>query len=546
MYKKIFLLSLSALWALNGFSQFFSKEYYINSIGGSGILQLNQGSNGNVISSCNLICADTNSCISRLFISPKGDSLDSKESLGFLGFRESTVIRNDTIFYSDNSFSQDSFFYWHFGMMDINGNKLAEFKYKTLHLTEVGIGSFGYVRMNNYGISLVNNNEVILWGEGLDKRQPNPNNVPYRSVFLRLGLDGSQKGDVFWFEANDDTERRMSDATTNIDGNMVFHYEWRSKVNPDSTLRRSVFKILPSDSIVKIADLAVGNIGHDLPKIAVDNVGNYFINTLGQGYLPEFKLDANDITFLTKIDKSGKQIWQRAIPPYPRIGFIFDTSNFKMLRISTTKNGDILCTGSAFVLDSFYNSKLEKKIRYSGNGSFIARFDTDGNLLWRHFVIPHKKDGSIRLNSIYDIQESPDGSIITGGRLERDDDIPGDMYDAWLMRLSPDGCLNETCDHIGKYFDFPDSIVATSDDIIQVLSISPNPAQDHIKITLSDDMALPLRYEVMTTSGQRVEVGSHGSAQALSIAVDRLASGMYLVRMMDSQGNIWIGKWVKD
>ncbi|MBL0098969.1 MAG: hypothetical protein IPP49_02085 [Saprospiraceae bacterium] len=33
--------------------------------------------------------------------------------------------------------------------------------------------------------------------------------------------------------------------------------------------------------------------------------------------------------------------------------------------------------------------------------------------------------------------------------------------------------------------------------------ISPNPAQDHIDITISDGMALPLRYEVKTISGRR-------------------------------------------
>ncbi|MBL0101858.1 MAG: hypothetical protein IPP49_18950 [Saprospiraceae bacterium] len=49
--------------------------------------------------------------------------------------------------------------------------------------------------------------------------------------------------------------------------------------------------------------------------------------------------------------------------------------------------------------------------------------------------------------------------------------------------------------------------------------ISPNPAQDHIDITISDGMALPLRYEVKTISGHRVEVGTHSSTNVLSIAV---------------------------
>ncbi|MBK8888831.1 MAG: hypothetical protein IPN46_20835 [Saprospiraceae bacterium] len=113
-------------------------------------------------------------------------------------------------------------------------------------------------------------------GRGLDNRQPNPGNVPYRSVFLRVGLDGSKKSDVFWFDINDDKKRRMSDACTDIDGNMVLYGV--HEANPVLKIARSICKIMLDNSIKLIAEIPITDLGLELPKIAVDSQGNYFIN----------------------------------------------------------------------------------------------------------------------------------------------------------------------------------------------------------------------------------------------------------------------------
>ena len=122
----------------------------------------------------------------------------------------------------------------------------------------------------------------------------------------------------------------------------------------------------------------------------------------------------------------------------------------------------------------------------SYNASFIARLAPDGKVKWRHLMAPYNSEGSALSNILFDIQEAPDGSIIVAGQLQRD--TSGFIHDAWLMRLSPDGCLNDSCDHIQKYWRFPDTISLTENIQLFPLMIYPNPGQQGFRILYSFDM----------------------------------------------------------
>jgi len=541
--KKCFITLVSALWALTLFGQFWSRTYFNNSIGGSTFIQLNQSNTGSVIGSANLICSNDMSCISHLNISFHGDSSYLTERLGFLGFRESTILRNDTIFISDNSFSADSFFCWHFGMYKISGEKIVEHTFKLLHLSNAPLGSFGYVGLKNYGLTLVKNNEVILWGEGIDNRMPNPNNVPYRSVFLRVGLDGIPKSDLLWYEYNEHKERRMSDATVDIDGNLVFAYEARSQIN--GVTFRFIIKLSEENNFTIIEGIESDNAYADFPKIAVDLNGNYIFQIKVNEILWEYNTHS-EVPYITKMDRQGTILWSKLIPPVHKKPFdqIF-SSAFRLNRISTTSNNDILCAGTCLLSDSFYIKPTGMITRLDKWVSFIARFDTDGNLKWRHFLAPQKQNGELYRNIVFDIQEGHDGSIIVGGQLERDDDIPGFNGDAWLMRLSADGCLNNACDHLEKYWHFPSSIVATSNLDINKLSFYPNPGRDFIQVSKDEQMQFPVRYEVLDIQGQRLEIGTFIDQDNFQIEAGWLSKGMYLILIMDKTGKVWQGKWKK-
>lgn len=463
-------------------------------------------------------------------------------------------IRNDTVFYSGHSnFISDSIMYWYFGMLSINGDSIAEYKYPILHLKDTDIGDFGYILPYNYGLTLVNNSEVIMWGEGLDNRMPNVNKkIPFRSVFLRVGLDGQQKGDIFWFDKNDIPTRRMHDACTDIDGNMIFAYEWVSVSTEKRAFIRSIFKIQPDNRIDSIS--SVGIQGYNgLPKIAVDSSGNYFINPVYEGGVaPGTNTFISDVSFVTKINRSGEVLWTSMITPLWRESYFVGIQKQRINRISVARNGDVLCAGTAAILDSFEIEGYDKKM-FAANilCSFIARFDPDGNLLWRHFIAPLRKvfDGSIRINTILDIKEAPDGSIFTSGRIERYQDEVTGILDGWFMRLNPEGCLDDSCSHVGKYWMFPGEIVSSSEDdpiaTITKLTLYPNPGKGYIHVELPQGMALPVQYQIADMQGQVRESGMQ-SSEVFTLESGYLTQGMYMISVRDKNGTVSVGKWVKD
>jgi hypothetical protein len=535
---KYFITMVSALWALTSFGQYWSAVYSKGVSRNSIVYQIGiDKMKNNAIISTNNLCSNNSVCQSFQTINSNGKEENSIENKGLLNFFKFLEIRHDTMFYTTyDIIDSTGNWVWYFGMIKTNGNRIAEYKFPVINDKDGGASV--------YGLTLVKNNEVILWGEGLDKRMPNPNKVPFRSVFLRIGLDGTPKSDLIWYEYNEDVTRRLSDASADIDGNLIFAYEGR--ILFDIGIFRAIIKLNNNNTFTVVTKLPIWDEGFDLPKIAIDNDGSYYINTNYNEYLEEYKFNSNRKTFVSKVDINGNELWKRIIPPIQWYPFqTIGSYHIKMNRISTSKNNDALCCGSLVLQDSFFVKEIGKNKHFSQNVSFIARFDTNGNLKWRHFLAPQKRDGSLYQNYVYDIQEAPDGSILVGGQLERDDDIPGFIGDAWLMRLSPDGCLNPECDHISKYWHFPDTIVSTDDFSTPQLFIYPNPGNDYLHISVSEDMLLPLRYELSTVSGQRIMTGYHGTSDLLSVETNHLSSGMYIFRLMDKSGKVWQGKWVK-
>jgi len=113
------------------------------------------------------------------------------------------------------------------------------------------------------------------------------------------------------------------------------------------------------------------------------------------------------------------------------------------------------------------------------------------------------------------------------------------------MRLSADGCLNDACDHIEKYWHWPDTISTTATTRLTKLSIYPNPGTWSCTIDIGDEVVLPLTYEVISLDGRRHETGYHTSRTDLRIATDALPAGLYVIRMRDAVGNVGEGRWMK-
>lgn len=524
-----FLIFIFIFAFQRGSTQYFSKLYRESLNIGNFIPKIGI-KDSNIVFLEMLTCPNGSGCIKINTVGNNGNIQNFNQKDYLRGNRNTMQLRNDTIFYSGRSISaSDSIFYWYFGMMSVSGDSIAEYKYPMFHLNNGNV--------TNYGIVLTGGSEAILWGEGIDNRQPNPTGVPYRSVFYRVGFDGSVRSDLIWYERNTHTSRRMSDADTDIDGNPVFGY-----FCVEGAIRRYFIKLNQDNSITTEVFVDIGSSGLDDPRIAVDYKGNYIINSNFGGKDSIWNTDRRRTTHVTKINRQGDILWSTMMPQIKREGRVF-FDDFRMMRMSVTQDNDVLCVGMVEISDTFYHPVTNEPFQYvEPTASFIARVGSDGKVKWRHVIAPIKSDGTPLVSILFDIQEAPDGSIIVAGQLQRD--TTDYVLDAWLLRLSPDGCLNDSCNHIQKYWVFPDTISFTENIQLHPMLLYPNPGQQGFRISPSSEMTYPLQYELINSSGIRLQTGFSANSDEV-LDTSWLHAGVYQVLVRDRDGKVFSGRWVK-
>lgn len=466
-------------------------------------------------------------------------------------------MRNDTIFYSGNSRDFiDSTRYWYFGMMTSRGEILAEYKYRMARIDEVRCKGSDCYYPDNFGLTLVHDDEVLLYGEGLLK-EDTVTGMVNKSVFLRVGLDGIPRSEILWFQINDNIDRKMNECVTDIDGNPVFSYYYQpDDIAPDSLNDRklAIFKLNDENKFDTIADIWCSQILSFKPRLAVDSEGNYYVGMSSKikVFDADYLTDPSEVRIITKLNREGQILWQKEVPPLVRIPFFGIFSNRMTIdRIEIGDSGDIYCTGGIFLIDSVYIESLNDFYSFSDFTTYLARFTPEGELLWRHFFIRPRIFENIQ-NKLYyplinSVKEQNDGSILLAGSIRRRPDR--EITDALLMRLSPDGCLTPDCSHVGKYWVWLDSIPSSVEtfEISENMMIYPNPASDVVQISLPDHFVYPLRYEwVQIASGLRLEVGYLDESQMLRLDTGHFPSGLYLLRVMDADGHYSFGKvWIE-
>ena len=169
------------------------------------------------------------------------------------------------------------------------------------------------------------------------------------------------------------------------------------------------------------------------------------------------------------------------------------------------------------------------------------RIDKLGNKKWEKAYVEIEVDGQDKTGALWDAIELDNGDIMACGFV-----INNNKQVPLLIRTDADGCIDQgvaNCPQV-QIIDLMSGAVDVLDNS-STLSISPNPTYDQINITMPDNINLPLAYELISISGQRLWVGSHDSPSPMTIEVDHLPSGIYIIQMKDVQGKIWRSKWVK-
>jgi hypothetical protein len=535
MLKKIFFFIFCIFFLQNVMGQYFSRTYFKESRLSRNFSVLPFKNNEVIIS--NGIVPDSLSYevsnISKIKID--GSLIELKNFFSKRLFVNYSILtRNDTLFYcAKDSRTIDSSFYWYYGMIDTMGNKIKECKYKI----PTPFDAF----TNVYDLEFLKNDEVILWGNGFDPSIDNKRE-DLSMIWIRLKLDGTLISGPHYFKPMYKVWLIATDATTDIDGNMVLVYSVTDQL---TGLWKEIYKINDDDSIIKIAKIDTEVHEKDHARLAVDKEGNFIIHDFGRS--------THSAPSIIKVNRSGNTVWKKTFDIiysdlYPWINKP-NVSNFEVNSIKITANNDILICGLNTIYDSIYFPNLDKKLLIAGYiGSFIARYDQNGGLKWRHLLLSVKPNGSTRAIRINDISELPDGDIVVTGNLERKDTLGSQPNDVWVMKIGPNGCFDSKCSHIvdNRWWMFPDEIPLPPMDTVrnETLLIYPNPALDILKILLPDDVCFPITYYFQSLNGQTIEVGMQQDS-FFSVDISGFPSAVYLFVCRDKSGKLWIKKWVK-
>ena len=92
------------------------------------------------------------------------------------------------------------------------------------------------------------------------------------------------------------------------------------------------------------------------------------------------------------------------------------------------------------------------------------------------------------------------------------------------------------------------SKLITHNSSLITMSVFPNPVQDMLNITISNSSSSTCRLRIMTIAG--IEVMNRGEVivnnSTIKIPASNLAGGVYLLELIDAQGNKQLKKFVKE
>jgi len=459
------------------------------------------------------------------------------------GLGNEVKIANGLIYYADREWKKEEpnpdSLAWYYGVMDMDGHTLIEKKFN--------FRSRDWRVTFLYGMHLVGNDDVILWGVGTPPWNDPKINNPY-VLWLRLKRDGTLVSGPHYYKPELDIRwAQPTDGAIDRDSNLVLVYDSR-----EADSRKFGLKILPNDSIeiAFLLDYEVKSPTDDFSCIAIAKNGDYIVTKPDQRYARQPRL--------SRINKENVEVWESGFDRPTRKGIMFGPENTKFYytqKIIETANEDIIICGLNNISDSFYVAGTNDQV-FSQNrsGSFIARFSKEGELLWVHHMAYVVEDGSLHYIRLRDVIELQDGRLCVGGSLG----IEGTKIDMepFVMFLDANGCKDENCSNVDKWWYFPDLIprppIDTLDTEIDTLAILPhvvvypNPTSEFLNIHIpqkNDFLGIVQSY-IFDSQGRQIRT----DVLALGINtvdVSQWSQGSYFLIIQDEAGQQLSIPWIK-
>ncbi len=457
-------------------------------------------------------------------------------------YPKAVLTRNDSIFIVSFISLENNSMEYAYTILDKEGNELIRKYYKSTDF------------LGGLRLSFSSNNQLLIYSSRSSVE------LGMEVIWQRIELDGTTISEFNHFRPGRRGDDHMveSEITQDIDGNDLFiSVPTREYLVIDGQDYWPIYinKIYQNDSVGLVSKVLTKADGdpEDIHFIKPDNDGQ-FILLAARDFEGGFFFGQFRFPFIVKLNRAGDTLWSSNFQPNRGLldGAIrFNTDDYKNTDLKILANKDILISGSVRIADSLFIPNTNGlKIRAKLYGSYLARFSPDGTLLWRHFLVSQKSDGTGRNVIIRRINELSDGSLLCTGSLEKDENgIQIAPSQAWAMRVGPNGCFDASCSHVDKWWYFPDEFPVSSVDIpsdVSTLSIYPNPTSQDMYISIPENIDFPIQYTVTDELGRTHETGMyHDSNTDIRLEVVRLPSAVYFLQIKDKSAKLWRGKFVK-
>jgi hypothetical protein len=245
-------------------------------------------------------------------------------------------------------------------------------------------------------------------------------------------------------------------------------------------------------------------------RLALAKDGNYVIGTTYTEWVDQ-GISISRINFI-KTDVAGNVIWNKKFCK-PRI--FTELTNIKAL-----EEGGFVAVGYTHDCDTATYDHL----------GWIMKISENGDSLWyREYSNYHS---AYYRHELYDVAQTSDGGFIACGTIN--DDLNNLFYDMWVLKLDSNGCLNPGCTQSINEYGIRN----------QGIEIYPNPFTESFTLQMPEKIvdAEVYVFDMLGKQVMKTSINSHRS----SIPASGLEKGIYLIRVVTRDGEVFIGKGVKN
>lgn len=213
------------------------------------------------------------------------------------------------------------------------------------------------------------------------------------------------------------------------------------------------------------------------------------------------------LTSIARLDSQYNIAWYREVGPLQAND---EYSDF--WGIANTPDGGIIAAGDR----KPYDDPL-----YGPTGGWLFKFSAAGDSLWSRLLYPPGAQTDKHENTLGDVGVLSSGSIVAAGL----SNYNNQQYWAWLVKVSPDGCVDTVFCNTVPAFEPPRAGWQSG------FSLQPNPTSGQISAIFPETMREDGQITVFDATGRKVSAVNFTGESRVELDLSALPDGLYSVRV---------------